>query len=69
MGTLAHRTEPVGDAMNVTARLAYVAAAGEILITTMAASAASVDPTLERRSLQLKGRTAPIDVVRLQIPT
>ena len=35
----------VGDAVNTTARLASLAAAGEILVTTDAAAAAGLDPT------------------------
>jgi adenylate cyclase len=72
-GTVGHGSHrevtAVGDAMNVTARLASAAAAGEILVTTAAASAAGLDPALERRELQLKGRTAPIDVVGLHVPS
>ena len=39
----------VGDAVNTTARLASMASAGEILVTTDAATAANLDPALERR--------------------
>jgi len=53
----------VGDAMNVTARLASAAAAGEVLVTTHAAASARLDLALERRTLSLKGRQQPIDVV------
>ena len=68
VGQGAHReVTAVGDAMNVTARLASAAASGEILVTTAAASAAGLDPTLARRELVLKGRTAPMDVVGLTV--
>jgi adenylate cyclase len=70
VGQGAHReVTAVGDAMNVTARLASAAAAGEVLVTTTSAAAAGVDPSLERRRLVLKGRTAPMDVVGLRVPT
>jgi adenylate cyclase len=63
------RTEltAVGDAMNTTARLASAARAGEILVTTAAAAAAGLDPTLERRSLELKGKQALTEVVSIRI--
>lgn len=55
----------VGDAMNVTARLASLAAAGEILVTTAAAEAAGVTPDLPRRIVALRGRELPTEVVSL----
>jgi class 3 adenylate cyclase len=55
--------------MNVTARLASAAVAGEVLITTDAALAASLDPALERRRLQLKGRREQIEVVGIRLST
>jgi adenylate cyclase len=57
----------VGDAVNVTARLASAALAGEILVTHEAATAAGLDPGLERRSLVLKGKQATTDVVSLRV--
>jgi adenylate cyclase len=57
----------VGDAMNTTARLASVAAAGEILVTTSAAAAAGLDPTLESRHVELKGKQLATEVVSLRI--
>jgi adenylate cyclase len=54
----------VGDTVNTAARLGSVAEAGELLVSMAAAEAAALDPTgLERRTLQLKGREEPIDVV------
>jgi adenylate cyclase len=53
----------LGDVVNTTARLAGVAGAGEILVTTEAASSIGLDGNLERRSLELKGKEQPIDVV------
>jgi adenylate cyclase len=63
------RTEltAVGDAMNTTARLASTAQAGEILVTTAAASAAVLDPGLERRSLELKGKVQSTEVVTIRV--
>ena len=55
----------VGDPVNTTARLASLAEAGEILVTTGAAAAAGLDPTLARRRLELKGKQVVIEVVTL----
>jgi len=56
----------MGDAVNVTARLASAAGAGEILVTERAALAARLDPAnLERRSLELKGKTVATEVLVL----
>ncbi len=57
----------VGDAVNVTARLASAAAAGEVLVTVAAATAAGLDPSLERRSLELKGKQVATEVVSLRV--
>jgi adenylate cyclase len=57
----------VGDAVNTTARLASLAAAGEILVTSGAAEAAGLDPRLERRQLELKGKQASTEVVSLRV--
>lgn len=64
-----HHTEitMVGDSVNTAARLAALATAGEIVITVDAAAEADLDPTLERRTLQLKGKTEPVEVVSLQV--
>ena len=58
----------LGDDVNLTARLASTAAAGEILITE-AIRAASGLPTndLEPRRLELKGRSAPVDVWSMRV--
>ena len=56
----------MGDAVNVTARLASAAGAGEMLVTGDAARAAAVNGEAERRSLSLKGRSGPTDVVVLR---
>ena len=53
----------LGDAVNVTARLASVARGGEVLISDEAYAAAGLElPELERRELELKGRSAPLGV-------
>ena len=57
----------LGDAVNTTARLASLAAAGEILVTTDAATAAGLDPGLERRHLELKGKQLTTEVVSLRV--
>jgi adenylate cyclase len=57
----------VGDAVNTTARLASMATAGEVLVTTEAATAANLDPALERRRLELKGKQALTEVVTLRV--
>jgi adenylate cyclase len=56
----------LGDTVNTTARLAAAAGAGEVLVTLTAADAAGIDgSTLERRSLELKGKQAPTHVIVL----
>ena len=57
----------LGDNVNITARLATAAKAGEVLVTTEAATAAGLDATLERRRLELEGRQEPTEVVSLHV--
>ena len=57
----------LGDAVNVAARLAASAAAGEVLVTASAARAAGLDPALEPRTLALKGKEALTEVVSLHV--
>jgi adenylate cyclase len=57
----------LGDAVNVTARLASLAAAGEVLVSDASAAAARLDPSLERSSLALKGKQEATDVVRIRV--
>jgi adenylate cyclase len=54
----------LGDVVNTTARLASTAAQGELLVTLAAAEAAghAIDG-LERRSLEVRGRQEPVEVV------
>ena len=57
----------LGDTVNTTARLAAVAGAGEILVSAHAAASADLEPELERRSLDLKGKESATEVVVLRI--
>jgi adenylate cyclase len=60
----------MGDAVNVTARLATAAGARELLVSASAASAAGLDDSgLEHRRLDLKGKTEPIKVVVVRATT
>ncbi len=57
----------VGDAVNIAARLASLAEAGEVLVSADAADASELDPALPRRSLELKGREQPTQAVSVRI--
>ena len=58
----------MGDVVNTTARLASAAAQGEILVTAATAvSAGLAADAFERRSLPLKGKSQPIDVLVLTV--
>jgi len=57
----------LGDNVNIAARLATTAGAGEVLVTTDAATAAGLDPKLERRRLELKGKQELTEVVTLHV--
>lgn len=52
----------MGDLVNTTARLASSAAAGEILVTAAAATAAGLPADAERRTLTLKGKAQVTEV-------
>ena len=69
VGTAEHvEFTALGDAVNVTARLASLAAAGEILVTEATArEAAAVFEGRERRRLDLRGRSEATDVVVLTL--
>jgi adenylate cyclase len=54
----------LGDVVNTTARLASTAARGELLVTLAAAEAAGHPINgLERRSLEVRGRHEPVEVI------
>lgn len=54
----------MGDLVNTTARLSSVAAAGEILVPVVAAAPSGLSTDgLERRTLELKGKTESTEVV------
>jgi adenylate cyclase len=57
----------LGDNVNIAARLGGAARAGEVLMTAETALAAGLDVGLERRRLELKGKSAPTDVVSLLV--
>ncbi|HSL77732.1 MAG TPA: adenylate/guanylate cyclase domain-containing protein [Candidatus Limnocylindrales bacterium] len=57
----------LGDVVNVAARLGGAAKAGEVLVTVEAALAAGLDAGLERRSIDLKGKSTPTEVVSLTV--
>jgi adenylate cyclase len=57
----------LGDNVNIAARLGGAARAGELLVTVEAAKAAGLDSGLERRSLELKGKSTPTEVVSLTV--
>lgn len=66
-GTVANLTA-LGDAVNTTARLASSAATGEVLITEPAYTAAGLNlEDLERRQLELKGKSEPVSVRVIRI--
>ena len=54
----------LGDVVNTTARLASAARAGEVIVSVAAAEAAGSD-SLERRTVEIRGRVEPIDVIVL----
>jgi len=60
----------LGDVVNTTARLASSAAAGELLVSLEAATAAGLEITdQERRTLEVRGRVEAIDVVAITTST
>jgi adenylate cyclase len=58
----------LGDTVNTTARIAAEARAGELLVTTDAATAAKLDPLdLPEQRLTLRGRSEAITVVSVPV--
>jgi len=62
-----HELTAVGDAMNTASRLAASAGEGEILVSAAAAEKAALDPSLERRTLALKGKREPFEAVAMRV--
>ena len=57
----------MGDAVNVAARLASAAGAGELLVSAASAHAGALDgDASEHRRLELKGKSEPVEVVVLR---
>jgi adenylate cyclase len=52
----------LGDSVNAAARVASMAGAGETLVTRAAIESSGLDGEFHWRHLELRGRTAPIDV-------
>jgi adenylate cyclase len=57
----------VGDAVNVAARLASEASAGELLVSVGTSLVAGLDPGLPRRTLELKGKSEATEVVSIRL--
>ena len=57
----------VGDNVNVAARLAAAAVAGEVLVSAEAAAQSDLEPGLERRTLDLKGKSLGTEVVSVRV--
>jgi adenylate cyclase len=66
LGTTVDDFTALGDAVNITARLASAAIAGEVIVSVAAAEAAGMATGhLERRSVGIRGREEPIEVIIL----
>jgi adenylate cyclase len=60
----------LGDSVNTTARLASLAEAGELLVSVATTERAGLDPRdLERRTVDLRGREAGLDVYAVRADT
>ena len=57
----------VGDNVNIAARLASLAEAGEVLVSADAAALSDLDPGLERRTVDLKGKAHATEVVSVRV--
>ena len=65
-GTTVDDFTALGDVVNITARLASAAVAGEVIVSVAAAEAAGMATDhLERRTVEIRGRTEPIEVIVL----
>jgi adenylate cyclase len=66
LGTTGEDFTALGDAVNITARLASAAGAGEVIVSVAAAEAARMPADqLERRTVGIRGRAEPIEVIVL----
>lgn len=69
LGTTVEDFTALGDAVNITARLASAAAAGEVIVSVATAEAAGMTTDqLERRTVAIRGRIEPIEVIVLPRP-
>jgi adenylate cyclase len=57
----------VGDNVNIAARLGAAARTGELLVSADAAATLDLDPSLERRTLELKGKSLGTEVVSVRV--
>ena len=58
----------LGDPVNTTARLASLASAGELLVSVAAGERAGLDVgSLERRTVDVRGREATLDVLAIRV--
>jgi adenylate cyclase len=65
-GTTVEDFTALGDVVNITARLASAAMAGEVIVSMAAAETAGLTTEhLERRTVEIRGRTEPIAVIVL----
>jgi adenylate cyclase len=64
LGTTVDDFTALGDVVNITARLASAASAGEVIVSVAAAEIAGMaTEQLERRTVEIRGRTEPIEVI------
>jgi adenylate cyclase len=69
LGTTVDDFTALGDAVNITARLASAAAAGEVIVSLATVEAAGMTTDrLERRTVSIRGRIEPIEVMVLPRP-
>jgi adenylate cyclase len=69
LGTTVEDFTALGDAVNITARLASAAAASEVIISLATAKAAGMaTDQLERRAVAIRGRIEPIELIVLHRP-